>query len=84
MEDGRLNFAFTVAMPRPIDPAKTTLSISLYDPSYYIEINADPIDPLRFTGSAAPCLANVQPDPQRTIYFGLVRPTLMQLLCNTS
>ena len=84
MEDGRLNFAFTVAMPRPIDPAKTTLSISLYDPSYYIEINADPIDPLRFTGGAAPCLANVQPDPQRTIYFGLVRPTLMQLLCNTS
>jgi ABC-type uncharacterized transport system substrate-binding protein len=84
MEEGRLNFTFTVAMPRPIDPAKTTISISFYDPSYYIEINPDPIDPLRFAGGAAPCFAFVQPDPQRTIYFGLVRPILMQLMCNTS
>lgn len=84
VKDGRLSFAFTVAMPQPIDPTKTTLAISLYDPTYYIEITPDPIDPLRFAGGAAPCLANVQPDPQRTIYFGLVRPTLMQLLCNTS
>jgi ABC-type uncharacterized transport system substrate-binding protein len=84
VEEGRLNFTFTVAMPRPIDPAKTTLSISFYDPSYYIEINPDPIDPLRFAGGAAPCFAYVEPDPQRTIYFGLVRPTLMQFMCNTS
>jgi ABC-type uncharacterized transport system substrate-binding protein len=84
MEEGRLNFVFTVAMPRPIDPTKTALSISFYDPSYYIEINPDPDDPLRFSGGAAPCFAFVQPDPQRTIYFGLVRPTLMQLMCNIS
>lgn len=84
VEDGRLHFAFTVALPEPIDPTQTTLAISLYDPSYYIEITPDPIDPLRFAGGAAPCFANVQPDPQRTIYFGLVRPDLMQLLCNTS
>ena len=84
MEDGRLSFAFTVAMPRAVDPTETTLAISLYDPTYYIELNPDPIDPLRFAGGAAACFANVQPDPQRTIYFGLVRPTLMQLLCSTS
>jgi ABC-type uncharacterized transport system substrate-binding protein len=84
IEDGRLNFAFTVAMPEPIDPTQTILSISLYDPSYYIEVTLDPVDPLRFSGGEAPCLANVQPDPQRTIYYGLVRPDLMQLLCNTS
>ncbi len=84
VKDGRLNFAFTVALPEPIDPTQTTLAVSLYDPSYYIEITPDQFDPLRFTGAAAPCFANVQPDPQRTIYFGLVRPDLMQLLCNTS
>jgi ABC-type uncharacterized transport system substrate-binding protein len=84
MADERLHFAFTVALPEPIDPAQTTLAVSLYDPTYYIEINPDPVDPLRFIGGTAPCFANVQPDPQRTIYFGLVRPTLMQLLCNTS
>ena len=84
IEEGSLNFTFTVAMPAPVDPAKTTLSISFYDPTYYIEINPDPLDPLRFASGAAPCFVFVEPDPQRTIYFGLVRPTLMQLMCNTS
>ena len=78
---GRLTYAFVIAMPVPVDPAKTSLDVSLYDPTFYVEITPDPIDPLRFAGGRPACLINVQPDPQRTIYFGLVRPTLMQLLC---
>ncbi|MEQ8249020.1 MAG: DUF1007 family protein [Alphaproteobacteria bacterium] len=81
LEDGRLTYAFVIAMPAPVDPAQTSLDVSLYDPTFYVEITPDPIDPLRFVGDRPPCLINVQPDPQRTIYFGLVRPTLMQLLC---
>ena len=84
VRDKRLSYAFTVAFPEPIDPATTTLDVSLYDPTYYIEINMDAVDPLRFAGGSPSCLINVQPDPQRTIYFGLVRPTLMQLLCAAS
>jgi ABC-type uncharacterized transport system substrate-binding protein len=81
LADDRLHYAFVVAMPSPVDPITTSLDISLYDPTFYVEITPDVIDPLRVKGSRPPCLINVQPDPQRTIYFGLVRPTLMQLLC---
>lgn len=84
LADGTLHYAFTIPMPQPVDPAATSVEISLYDPTYYIEITPDPVDPLRFAGGQPGCIANVLPDPQRTIYFGLVRPTLMQLLCATS
>lgn len=84
LTENTLHYAFTIPMPQPIDPAATSVEISLYDPTYYIEIMPDPVDPLRFVGATPGCIANVMPDPQRTIYFGLVRPTLMQLLCASS
>ena len=84
VRDDLLNYAFTVVFPEPVDPRKASLDISLHDPSYYVEITMDSVDPLRFAGGQPPCLINVLPDPQRTIYFGLVRPTLMQLLCSVS
>ncbi len=82
--DGTLHYAFTITMPHPVEPGATTIELSIYDPTYYIEITPDRFDPLRFVGAQPGCITNVMPDPQRTIYFGLVRPTLMQLLCATS
>lgn len=74
-------YRFRLLLPRPIDPIREAVALSVYDPSFYIEILFDKDDPVRFAGTAQPCGFEIGEDKANPIYFGSVFPLRIALAC---
>lgn len=82
VKDRRIRYHIAIPIEPPVDPAKTPLTIGVYDESYYIDVALDETDPVRFAGDRnASCHFALVPDAGNRIYFGMVTPTVIQLLC---
>lgn len=82
VKDRRIRYRFAIPISPPADPARTPLTIGVYDDSYYIDIALDQSDPVRLAGDrSASCHFALVPDTGNRIYFGMVTPTVVQLLC---
>jgi len=80
--DGRVVYQFTVRLPSPVDPVSTPLTLSVYDESYFVEVAFTEATPVRFVGSPDPsCRYDVAEDRQHPIYFGMVFPQQVRLVC---
>lgn len=74
-------YRFRLRLPRPVDPLHEAVTLSTYDPSFYIEILFDKDDPVRFAGSHPPCAFEIGEDKANPIYFGSVFPLRIALAC---
>ncbi len=78
-----VHYTFTLKLPEPIDPG--LFSMSVRDETFYIDVQLAEKDPIAFEGTGAErCFTNIDEDPTNPIYFGLVFPTRVDLLCRTS
>jgi tRNA threonylcarbamoyladenosine biosynthesis protein TsaE len=81
-EDGTVTYAFTLDLPAPAPVAGRDVTLSLYDPDFYVAITAIEDRPLRFLGAGSEdCGADWEEATDNKIYFGLVTPDRAVLTC---
>ena len=77
--------SFTVPMPSPVDPAVTPFSVSLYDPTYYVDISIGLLEPVRFVGGEpSGCRPGVTYETGHPRVFGRDPPLRVELRCAAS
>lgn len=82
IEKGMAVYRFRLLLPEPVDPTQAAVALSVYDPSFYIEILFDKDDPVRFVGTPQPpCGFEIGEDKANPIYFGSVFPLRIALAC---
>jgi ABC-type uncharacterized transport system substrate-binding protein len=82
IEGDAVRYAFTVELPEPVDPVRTPVRAAVYDETFYVDLQFDPDDPVRFEGlTGSACRFEVGQDTDHPIYFGAVYPPLVGLLC---
>jgi ABC-type uncharacterized transport system substrate-binding protein len=80
--DRRVIYEFTVRLPAPVDPVATAVALSVYDATYFVEVDFDETTPVLFVdGPDPPCRYSVVEDRQHPIYFGMVFPQQLRLDC---
>lgn len=84
-KDGRVSYSFTVPFDKPVDPRRNTLSFGVYDATFYVSVVHDAIDPVRFTGDGGQaCHFKLGDDTENPIYFDMVIPKKVDVVCATS
>lgn len=85
IEKGIAIYEFTVPLPEPIDPVKQSLTISIYDPSYFVDITFIGNDPVKFAGADATvkCAATIEDDRINPIYGGAIFPKKATVECRS-
>lgn len=80
---GTVVYRFTLPLPAPVDPRKQKVSVSVHDPTYYIEVLLDRFDPVRYEGDKGlPCQFAIREDKENPIWFGMVFPLHVALTCD--
>lgn len=78
----RIAFPFTVPLAAPANPAAAPLHISVYDPSYYVDVAFADNTPIRLVGPPPEaCQTTLGEDRANPIYFGMVYPPLATVRC---
>jgi ABC-type uncharacterized transport system substrate-binding protein len=83
IEKGAAVYQFTVPFAESLDPAKTSLAVTVYDKSYFVDIAFQGgKDALKIagTGSGA-CVIDLFDDRSNPIFGGMVYPKKAQLKC---
>lgn len=84
-KDGRVSYTFTIPFDEPVDPRRNTLSFGVYDATFYVSVVHDEMDPVRFTGNGSQaCHFKLGDDTEKPIYFDMVIPKKVDVLCATS
>jgi ABC-type uncharacterized transport system substrate-binding protein len=80
-----LIYEFTLRLPKPVDVTSHDFAVGVYDPEYYVEVDLDQNDPVRFAGlPSGACTFDIKEDTDNPIYFGMVYPLVIKLNCATS
>ncbi len=84
-KDGRVSYSFVVPFDEPVDPRRSNLSFGVYDSTFYVSVVHDAIDPVRFVGEGGQaCHFKVGDDTENPIYFDMVIPKKVDVICATS
>ncbi len=84
-ENGRVSYFFTVPFDEPIDPRSIELSFGVYDATFFVSVVHNANDPVRFIGDGGQaCHYMLGDDKENPIYFGLVIPKKVDVMCATS
>ncbi|WGF89176.1 DUF1007 family protein [Marinivivus vitaminiproducens] len=73
-------YRFRVDLPEPVDTRSHHVTVSPYDPEFYVEMALAPDEPVRIEGGAA-CRPTVGENRAEPIYFGMVYPIVVSLSC---
>lgn len=80
IEGDRVVYRFTVPIAPPVDPAQTSVTLSLYDQSFYIDVALAKEKPVRVEG-ATPCKTAIVTDKANPLYYGMFYPQRIDLQC---
>jgi ABC-type uncharacterized transport system substrate-binding protein len=85
IENRRVVYQFVAVLPVPVDPRAKRLAVGPYDPSYYVHFELDEREPVAFQGMArSACRYELFDDAEHPIYFGMVQPRSIRLLCSNA
>jgi ABC-type uncharacterized transport system substrate-binding protein len=78
-----VTYSLTLELETPIDPTAQTLSLSIYDPEYYVSLEFDEVaQPIRIAGGAAfACTTRIERDASNKLYFDLFEPPIAYFDC---
>lgn len=83
VRDRILYYSFVVPVEPPVDPRTTEISFSVFDQSYYTDLNLERDGAIRLMGDWAPgCRTDQTEDLANPIYFGLVFPIRHVVRCD--
>lgn len=82
IEKGQLVYEFTVHLDQAVDPRRQRLVLGVYDVEFFVDIDVNGKDAVRFEGGAGiVCKTNVLENPRKPIYGGAMFPVEMHLTC---
>ena len=84
MEGDAVVYEFVLPLPRPVDAKASPVKLTLYDDTFYLDISFSAENPVSFGADAPGCGYDIKPDPERSIYMGLVNPLAATLTCPVS
>jgi len=78
-----VTYSLTLALETPIDPIERTLSLSIYDPEYYVSLEfAEVAQPIRIaSGAGFACTTRIERDAGNPLYFDLFEPPIAYFDC---
>lgn len=80
--NGLVFYGFTLPLGAPLDPAKGPITAGIYDDSFFVDVELDETDPVKFEGvPSGACKFAVREDPADAIYDGLVIPPSVTIEC---
>jgi len=83
--DGLVFYGFTLPLGEPLDPAAGPIIAGIYDSSFFVDIEFDRNDPVRFNGlPSGACTYAIREDPADAIYGGLVIPPSVTIECKAT
>lgn len=80
IEGDKVVYRFIVPIAPPVDPVTTPVTLSLYDQSFYIDVELAKQNPVRMEG-ATPCKTAVVVDKANPLYYGMFFPQRIDLQC---
>lgn len=84
IKKGQVIYRFTVPFDAPVDPSEQAVSLSIYDRTFFVDITFVKDDPIRLVGSEdGSCHFILDEDRDNPIYYGVVFPQRVDLLCGT-
>jgi len=85
LSKGLVFYGFTLPLGAPLDPAKGPITAGVYDESFFVDVELDGNDPVKFDGiPSGACKYAVREDPADAIYGGLVIPPSVTIECAKS
>lgn len=79
---GRLAYAFSLSLARPVDAKGAPASFGIWDDSYYVDMEPAKNNAVTLEGDhPASCRAAIVTDHQHAIYFGSVFPMIIRVSC---
>ena len=78
-----VTYSLTLALETPVDPTAQTLTLSIYDPDYYVSLEFDErARPIRIAdGAAFACTTRIERDASNKLYFDLFEPPIASFDC---
>lgn len=83
IDAGRVVYRFTLGLPAPIDPRREKAAFLFYDATYYVDVAMDGAKAATVRKGQG-CRARVSDDTANPIYFGLVVPKMVGVICGDS
>lgn len=82
IRDGKVVYRFVTVLPAPVDPRADKLDASVYDESYYVDVDVNPRISVKLAGAGAEgCSYTVYSDKDSPLYFGAVFVQRIELRC---
>lgn len=82
-DDGTVAYTFTLPLPQPVEMTAQSVTLSLYDPDYYVSVEFEPGPSIEFQDLAeASCRYSLAEDEENAIYFGAVFPVRATFDCS--
>ena len=84
-KDGTVAYSFSLDLPEPADVIAHRITLSLYDPDYYVDVQMIDTDPFRFRGlGKTACTVTMEEATDTPIYYGLVTPSRAVFHCTAA
>lgn len=83
IDAGRVVYRFTLGLPAPIDPRRQKAAFLFYDATYYVDVALDGANAAAVRKSEG-CRVKISDDTANPIYFGLVVPKMVGVICGDS
>ena len=82
IKDGRVIYHFVAVLPQPVDPRSEKFDASVYDESYYVDVDLNPKAGVKLAGTGAEaCKFAVVEDRASPLYFGTIFARRIEISC---
>ena len=80
-----LRYHLDIPLPTPVDPRRQTFAFSIYDDSYYVDLQLNGAGAVTLEGEGAgACRPLPGEDEGNPVYYGMVYPLIVQIRCDVS
>lgn len=82
IKDGKVVYRFVAILPQPVDPRAAKLDASIYDESYYVDVEVNAQAGVKLAGAGAEgCKFAVFEDKASPLYFGAIFARRIDITC---
>lgn len=82
IKDGKVVYRFVAVLPQPVDPRAEKLDASIYDESYYVDVEVNAATGIKLAGAGAEaCKFAVFEDKASPLYFGAIFARRIDITC---
>lgn len=82
IKDGKVVYRFVAILPQPVDPRADKIDASIYDESYYVDVDVNDKAGVKLAGAGAEgCKYAMFEDKASPLYFGAIFARRIEITC---